>query len=295
MKLGIIGGTGLYDVEKDAEFLELDTPFGRPSDAIALIRRGEHEFYFLPRHGKGHRILPSELNHRANIFALRKLGIRTVLGFSAVGSLREDIHPGDFVLPDQYIDRTKRSSEHTFFGRGIVAHISFADPACARLRSYLHSVCRRILQGQPNRVHPEGTYVNMEGPAFSTRAESNFHRMLGAHIIGMTSLAEAKLCREAGICYACLALVTDYDAWRRGPETVAVEEVLKVLNENISLSRKCIESIMREPPPDEDCACRHALDNAIITAPDTIPAQRIEELSAILPESFLADWRRRQK
>jgi len=296
MKLGFIGGTGLYapGTNEPAEQLDVHTPYGAPSEHILHIRRGGHDFYFLARHGIGHRILPSEINHRANIFALRKLGVRTIIAFSAVGSLREEIRPGDFVLPDQYLDRTKRSADHTFFGRGIVAHISFDEPICARLRSYVEKVARRVCKGESDRVVSGGTYVNIEGPAFSTPVESNFYRMIGCDIIGMTSLAEAKLAREAGICYTSVGLVTDYDAWHHAYASVSVEEIIKVLSRKVGLSQQIIQAIMDDPPEETDCPCRHALDNAIITDPRVIPDERLAELELILPPQFLERIRRKQ-
>lgn len=289
MKIGFIGGTGLYSPGSDehAEQLDVHTPYGDPSERIIHIQRDARDFFFLARHGIGHRILPSEINHRANIFALRKLGVRTIIAFSAVGSLREEIRPGDFVLPDQYLDRTKRSADHTFFGRGIVAHISFAQPICGRLRSYVEKMVRRVCAGQSDRVISGGTYVNIEGPAFSTPAESNFYRLIGCDVIGMTSLAEAKLSREAGICYTAVALVTDYDAWQQAYASVSVEEIVKVLSRKVGLSQRIIQAIMDEPPDQSDCPCRHALDNAIVTDPRSVPEDRLAELQLILPAQFL--------
>jgi len=289
MKVGFIGGTGLYSLGTDThvEHLEVRTPYGDPSERIVHIQRNGHDFYFLARHGIGHRIMPSEINHRANIFALRKLGVRTVIAFSAVGSLREEIRPGDFVLPDQYLDRTKRSADHTFFGRGIVAHISFDEPICRRLRSYVEKVARKVCEGESDRVISGGTYVNIEGPAFSTPAESNFYRLIGGDIIGMTSLAEAKLSREAGICYTSVALVTDYDAWHHAYASVSVEEIIKVLSRKVGLSQRIIQAIMDNPPEETDCPCRHGLDNAIITDPSLIRADRLAELEPILPVQVL--------
>lgn len=288
MKIGIIGGTGLYDFVglHDARTLELDTPFGKPSDAIIAGELFGVEVFFLPRHGRGHRLLPSELPHRANVFAFKKLGVERVIGVSAVGSLREDLRPGDVCLPDQFFDRTKRSEEHTFFGRGVVAHISFAEPTCPDLRHVLHAAAGIAISGDgrfsERRVQNGGTYVNMEGPAFSTRAESFYYRRMGFDVIGMTSLAEAKLCREAEICYASVALVTDYDCWHESEAAVSVEVILEQLRANAGLAAEILRQAiprLREP---RTCACANALKNAIVTRPDLIPPERRQALEPII-------------
>jgi 5'-methylthioadenosine phosphorylase len=218
--LGVLGGSGLYRLDglEAVEPIELDTPFGVPSAAYRRGRARDADIVFLPRHGDGHRLLPSEINHQANIHGFLQLGVRQVLSFTAVGSLREDIRPRDIVLPDQYVDRTKQN--HTFFGDGVAAHVPFGDPVCPALHRIAAHLATERLPG-PARVHQGGTYVNIEGPAFSTRAESQMYRTLGFDIVGMTSLPEAKLAREAGLCYAAVALVTDYDCWRAAEESPA--------------------------------------------------------------------------
>jgi 5'-methylthioadenosine phosphorylase len=289
MKIGILGGSGLYEIKQfeQVEECRIETPFGDPSDAIMHGKMFGHDVYFLPRHGRGHVLLPSEINHRANIFALKSLGVTRVVSVSAVGSLRSDFRPRDICLPDQYFDRTKASDRHTFFGKGIVAHITFGDPVCNSLRQYVKQVVNSVIEdsglSETVRVHPGGTYVNMEGPAFSTRAESNYYRKMGFDIIGMTSLAEAKLCREAEICYACIALVTDYDCWHEAEEDVSVEMVLETLRANTNISRKIIARVV-ELLPEEDSACpsRNALNGAIMTAPDRIPEAIKRSLAPII-------------
>src|ERR1035437_892804 len=250
MKLGIIGGSGLYRLEglENVESVTVKTPFGAPSDALLHGRLNGRELYFLPRHGQGHRLLPGEIPHRANIFALKELGCAWVLSVSAVGSLREGLQPRDVVLPDQYYDRTKSAREHTFFGDGIVAHVSFGDPTCDSFRKLLAGVVADVLKqsGMPSRLFPSGTYVNMEGPAFSTRAESETYRKLGFDVIGMTSLAEAKLCREAEMCYQAMAMVTDFDCWHRTEEEVSVEAIIGHLQANVGFSKQVIGELARQ-------------------------------------------------
>lgn len=288
MKLGIIGGTGLYEMKglKDLESIEVSTPFGPPSDAFVSGKLAGAEVVFLARHGRGHRKLPSEINHRANIFGFKKLGVSQVIGVSAVGSLREDFRPRDVVLPDQYFDRTKKSLEHTFFGGGIVAHITFADPLCSRLRGALRSAAEAAAKGNPDsrgtKVHAGGIYVNMEGPAFSTRAESNTYRKLGFDIIGMTSLAEAKLCREAEICYASMAMVTDYDCWHETEESVTIEMIIGNLQANTALAHETLRRLAERAPKPDGCECQHALRSAIITAPEHVPQSVREQLAPII-------------
>ena len=289
MKLGIIGGTGLYDLVglHDRQTVAVETPFGAPSEPYQHGKLGGLEVYFLARHGHGHHIMPSELNHRANIFGFKKLGVERIIGVSAVGSLREDLRPRDVCLPDQYFDRTKHSTEHTFFGKGLIAHVAFADPVCPDLRHHLYSVTQEIVTGdarfQNQRVQNGGTYVNMEGPAFSTRAESLYYRRFGFDVIGMTNLGEAKLCREAEICYASLCLVTDYDCWHESEETVSVEMVLSHLKANAGLADEILRRMARrlENTP-ASCACSRALENTIVTRPNAIPKERIKELAPIV-------------
>ena len=286
MKLGIIGGSGLYALEGLTDVTErvMDTPFGAPSDAYICGRMEGREVIFLPRHGRGHRLLPSELNHRANIFGFKLLGVDCVLSISAVGSLREDFKPCDVVLPDQYFDRTKRWEDHTFFGRGIVAHVAFGDPTCAALRAAVATVCRRVAQREApgSRIHDGGTYVNMEGPAFSTKAESHFYRRMGFDVIGMTSLAEAKLCREAELCYQAAAMVTDYDCWHESAAAVTVEMVIANLTANTRFAKGIVRELIVNLPEIRSCGCDHALQNSIMTTADAIPARIKAELAPLI-------------
>lgn len=292
MKLGIIGGTGLYDLVglQEADPVQLETPFGKPSDHYLHGQLGHVEIYFLPRHSHGHRLLPFEIPHRANIYGFKALGVDRVIGISAVGSLREDLRPRDVCLPDQFFDRTKRSAEHTFFGGGLAAHIAFAEPICADLRRHLHAVTQEILSGdsryQGQRVQNGGTYVNMEGPAFSTKAESLYYRRLGFDVIGMTSLAEAKLCREAEICYASVGMVTDYDCWHESEETVSVEMVLIHLKANAGLAGEILRRVVSRPLETRNCTCGNALANCIISRPDIISPERRKALAPLV-EKYL--------
>ncbi len=278
-RIGIIGGSGLYDIEgiKDVERVEVDTPFGKPSDSFTLGKLAGREVVFLPRHGSGHTISPSELPFRANIYAMKKLDVAQIIAVSAVGSMKEEIRPLDIVIPDQFFDRTK-ARESTFFGDGIVAHVGFADPLCGAMGDALH----RAAQLTGARVHRGGIYVCMEGPQFSTRAESQTYRRLGASVIGMTNLQEAKLAREAEICYATLALSTDYDCWHVGEEDVTVEMIVKNLTKNVETAKKIIKVGIPELPRVRSCQCATALKDAIITRPDAIPEKRKKELELII-------------
>ena len=256
--LGVIGGSGLYELEglADVERRRVPTPFGDPSDELVVGRLGGTRLAFLPRHGRGHRVLPSELNFRANVFAMKTLGVEWILAVSAVGSLKKEIAPGHVVVPDQLIDRT-RQRPSTFFGRGIVAHVGFADPYCPNLSRAVADAAR----GAGATVHVGGTYVCMEGPLFSTRAESHLYRSWGASVIGMTNLQEAKLAREAEICFATMALATDYDCWRTGHDDVAIEDILKVLAANVDLARRTIAGVAGSLP-ERTCACSRAAREA---------------------------------
>ncbi|HPG00967.1 MAG TPA: S-methyl-5'-thioadenosine phosphorylase [Kiritimatiellia bacterium] len=288
MRLGIIGGSGLYEMDDltDVRPIHVPTPFGEPSDDYIRGVLGQTEIIFLPRHGKGHRILPAEINHRANIFGFKTLGVDRIIAVSAVGSLREEVRPRDIFLPDQYFDRTKGSLNHTFFGRGIAAHVGFGEPVCAKLRSSLRELSTRVIEEHKAyrgiQVHDRGTYVNMEGPAFSTKAESDVYRKMGFDIIGMTSLPEAKLCREAEICYASIAMVTDYDCWREDDAPVTVEMVIANLKANANLSKDLLRKLAQHPPKADRCACHQALENAIITHHDAIPADIKKTLAPII-------------
>jgi len=278
--IGIIGGSGLYDIEgfSDRQELTVTTPFGDPSDKIISGTFGGRDVYFLPRHGKGHRILPSELNHKANIYALRSLGVRFIIAVTAVGSLREDYEPRDIVLPDQFFDRTSRREHHTFFGRGIVGHIAFADPISPGLRTLLAEEAR----GVGCKVHDRGTYVCMDGPAFSTRAESNANRQLGFDIIGMTNLPEAKLAREAEIALATLAMVTDYDCWKVDEEPVTIDAVIAHLMANATTAKEVLARVIPRIPLTADWPEHHSLDNAIITDRSLWPEDTANSLEVIL-------------
>ena len=278
--IGIIGGSGLYQMEALTEVREIavDTPFGPPSDLIFAGRLAGRDVYFLPRHARGHRLLPTEINHRANLYALRSLGVRWLLSVGAVGSLKEEYPPRHLVLPDQFFDRTSRRAEHTFFGHGIVAHISFAEPTSAKLRSLVAAAAREL--GLP--VHDGGTYVNMDGPAFSTRAESNANRQLGFDVIGMTNLPEAKLAREAEIAMASVAFVTDYDCWKTDEEPVTVETVIGHLLANAETAKQIIARVVPRLPVVADWPEHRALDTAIITARPHWPVDTVEKLAVIL-------------
>ncbi|MDX9701616.1 MAG: S-methyl-5'-thioadenosine phosphorylase [Candidatus Auribacterota bacterium] len=278
--IGVIGGSGLYDIEgiHNMKKKTVSTPFGNPSGAYHIGTLGDMQVVFLPRHGEGHTLLPTEINYRANIYGFKSLGVEDILSVSAVGSLKEHIHPMDMVIPDQFFDRTNRSRESTFFGSGIVAHISFADPVCPCLSKALFAAGSGL--GVP--VHKGGTYLNMEGPAFSTRAESMVYRSWGMDIIGMTNLVEAKLAREAEICYATLAMVTDYDCWHESHEHVTLETVIEYLTKNIQNAKKIIKEVITNMPDTSDCSCKKALKNAIFTNPDKIDRKVVEKLHIIL-------------
>ena len=279
-KIGVIGGSGLYEIEEgltNAEEVWVSTPFGQPSDAITIGDLEGTRVAFLPRHGKGHRISPTELPVRANIYALKSLGVEWIISISAAGSLKEEIHPLDVLIPDQLIDRT-RSRANTFFGDGLVAHVGFADPFCPVLSQILNQTAKEVGAN----VHYGGTYLVMEGPPFSTRAESNLYRSWGADVIGMTALPEAKLAREAEICYATLAFVTDYDCWREATEIVTIEMVIDNLQRNIDMSKRILKRVVTEIPEKRECQCATALKYAIVTAPEIIPISVKEKLHLLI-------------
>jgi 5'-methylthioadenosine phosphorylase len=279
MKIGIIGGSGLYEMEGLTRLEEhrLSTPFGEPSDAFLSGVLHGREVVFLPRHGKGHRFLPSEIPFRANVWGMKKLGVTHLLSVSAVGSLREEIEPGHIVFPDQFIDRTFLRPS-TFFGRGVVAHVQFGDPVCPNLVADLAETATRLQVAH----HRGGTYVCMEGPQFSTRAESNLYRAWGGAVIGMTNLQEAKLAREAEICFATLALATDYDCWHETEEEVSVESVLKVMQSNIATSKRLLSGVVERIDPGRPCACHDALRYAILSRLEDLPAQTRADLEPII-------------
>ena len=278
--IGIIGGSGLYEMEglESIEARRIETPFGPPSDAYITGSLAGRRVAFLARHGRGHRLMPSELNFRANIFGFKLLGAEWVISASAVGSMREDLPPLDIVIPDQFFDRTKGRAS-TFFGNGLVAHVSFADPTCPVLGSMLFAAGQAV----GARVHQGGTYLCIEGPQFSTRAESRIYRSWGVDVIGMTNLQEAKLCREAEICYATLALVTDYDVWHETEEDVSVEAVVAILKQNAETATAIIKAAVSSfPTGREGCPCPSALKDAVITARSAIPADVRERLRPII-------------
>lgn len=276
--IGIIGGSGLYNIEgiKDIQSVSVDTPFGMPSDSFTVGTLEGRQVAFLPRHGKGHTILPSELNFRANIYAMKKLGAGYIIAVSAVGSMKEEIKPLDIVIPDQFFDRT-RGRISTFFGEGIVGHVSFADPVCETLADKLHQASKSV----GARVHKGGTYLCMEGPLFSTRAESNVYRQWGVSIIGMTNLQEAKLAREAEICYSTLAMSTDYDCWRVEEESVTLEMIIGNLNKNAEMAKRILKTVIPTIPKERTCACATASQNAIVTHKDKIPENTKKKLDVI--------------
>ena len=277
--IGIIGGSGLYSMPdfEAREELTLDTPWGSPSDAYHLGRLSGKEVVFLARHGRGHRISPSELNFRANIFGLKQLGVERIISLSAVGSLKEEHKPLDFVIPDQFFDRT-RGRVSTFFGEGLVAHISFADPICPQLAEVVRSACT----GAGVTVKKGGTYLCMEGPAFSTKAESNIYRSWGMDVIGMTNLQEAKLAREAEICYVTVAMVTDYDCWHPHHDAVTVADIIAVLNKNADNACKVVAGAVAAMPEIRGCKCGSALKHALITDRKAIPEATRKKLELLV-------------
>ncbi|HWX21696.1 MAG TPA: S-methyl-5'-thioadenosine phosphorylase [Candidatus Binatia bacterium] len=279
-RIGIIGGSGLYHLEgfTARKWVKVKTPFGPPSDDFLTGKLAGRDVVFLPRHGRGHRVLPSELNHRANIWGMKKLGVQCIISVSAVGSLQAKYKPCDIVLPDQFLDRTKQSFAHTFFGRGIVGHIAFADPVCEELRQILLRVARAV----KTRVHDGGTYVNMEGPAFSTRAESLTNHELGYDVVGMTNLGEAKCAREAEIAYATMAMITDYDCWKAGEAHVTVEMVIANLTKNAATAKAIIAKVIPQIPSEPNWPCHHALETAIMTDKKLWPARTKRDLKPIL-------------
>lgn len=278
--IGVIGGSGLYEMDGFSEVREVEvaTPFGPPSDKVVTGELAGRKVCFLPRHGVGHRILPHEINHRANVWALRSLGVRWLIAVSAVGSLREEIAPRDLVVPDQLIDRTGTQAKHTFFGNGIAAHVGFADPCCRDLRSILLEAARK----QTPRIHDGGAYLCMNGPAFSTRAEALMHRMVGASVIGMTHAPEARLAREAEISSAVLALVTDYDCWKEGEDDVEVGAVIANLHATSTLAREVVSDAIHRIPERPSSPPHRALDGAIFTPRALWPGKTAADLAPIL-------------
>jgi len=278
--IGVIGGSGLYQIEelRDTTEHKIDTPFGSPSDMLVGGKLSGRQVYFLPRHGRGHRILPHEINYRANIYALRSLNVRWIISVAAVGSLQEKYAPRDVVLPSQFYDRTSQRATHTFFGEGIAAHVGFAEPISANLRNLLAESARSL----GVTVHNGGTYVNMDGPAFSTRAESEFNHRNGFDVIAMTNLPEAKLAREAEIAFATMAMITDYDSWKVEEEPVSAQTVLSHLMANAETARKMIVNVVPQIPTEPNWPEHFALDTALITDRKLWPEDTVEKLRPIL-------------
>lgn len=278
--IGVIGGSGLYEMPglADREEIELDTPFGAPSDGFVIGTLADQRVAFLPRHGRGHRLLPSEVPSRANIHAFKQLGVERLISVSAVGSLREDLPPGRMVVPDQLVDRTKGVRPFTFFGGGVVAHVAFDQPFCPELRAALTNAVRATEQD----VAEQATLCVMEGPQFSTLAESELHRRNGFDLIGMTALPEAKLAREAELCYVTLALVTDYDSWHPAHDSVTVEAVVQVLQQNVKNAQAVITALVPHLSGERGCQCGNALQNAIMTTSGIIPAETRNRLELII-------------
>jgi len=278
-RVGIIGGSGLYDMEglEDPKWVSVDTPYGKPSDEYLTAELSGEEIVFLPRHGRGHKLLPSELNYRANIYGMKSLGVEYILSVSAVGSLKEEIKPLDFLIPDQYVDRTNQSRKTTFFGDGIVAHIGFANPSCDILNKLLYQAGEILGLN----MHEKGTYLNMEGPAFSTKAESNLYRSWGMDVIGMTNMPEARCAREAEICYSTLAMITDYDCWHDS-EDVSIDMIIQNLLKNAENAKKILKEVIPQIPQTRDCICSSALKEAIITDKDLIPEDAKKKLDIII-------------
>ncbi len=281
--IGVIGGSGLYEIEglEKVEEIRVETPFGDPSDAYVCGVLDGVKMVFLPRHGRGHRILPSEVNYRANIYGMKLLGVQQIISVSAVGSMKEEIVPGHIVVPDQFFDRTQGKRPSTFFGNGVVGHVQFADPVCAALSRRLAAAADAV----GATVHRGGTYICIEGPNFSTRAESNIYRSWGVDIIGMTNIPEARLAREAELCYATLALATDYDCWHDGHDDVSVEAVIAIIQQNVSMARQIIKEAVSEIAAGwqtSDCQCGEALKFAIMTAREQIPEQTRQDLAPLI-------------
>jgi 5'-methylthioadenosine phosphorylase len=284
-EIGIIGGSGLYSMSglSQTKEVRLKTPFGAPSDRYVIGTLAGRKVAFLARHGRGHRILPSELNFRANVYGFRQLGVERIVSLSAVGSLKEEHQPLDFVIPDQFFDRTRHRVD-TFFGNGIVAHVSFADPVCGELARVVEGACQEVgVRGKRG-----GTYVCMEGPQFSTKAESNVYRSWGMDVIGMTNLQEAKLAREAELCYVSVSMVTDYDCWHPGHDAVTVDQVVAVLAKNAENAAKVLRATIAAMPSGRGCKCGSALAHAILTDRDKIPAATRQKLKLILDKYLKA-------
>jgi len=279
-RIGIIGGSGLYKIEgiKNVKEVTVTTPFGKPSGKFVLGTLEGKEVIFLPRHDVGHRIPPSHINYRANIFGMKKLGVERIISVTACGSLKEEFKPLDFVAVDQFVDRTNYARDMSFFSEGIVAHIEFSHPVCEELRSLLYDAGKSLNL----RIHNGGTYINMEGPAFSTFAESKLYRSWGMDVVGMTNFAEAKLAREAEICYTTLAAVTDYDCWHPQHASVTIDMIIKNLNKNVENAKRILSTVIKDLNPERSCNCKDALKYAIITDRKVIPAKIKKDLKIII-------------
>ena len=277
--IGIIGGSGLYSMNglTDMREIRVKTPFGEPSDAIVLGTLEGKRVAFLARHGRGHRILPSEINYRANIYAMKLLGAERIISVSAVGSLKEDLRPGEFLVPNQFFDRTKNRTS-TFFGNGLVTHVAFAHPTCGQLSGVLADACVH----EAVKVHRRGTYICIEGPQFSTLAEAEVNRQLRFDVIGMTNLTEAKLAREAEICYATIAMITDYDCWHPDHESVTASQIIATLNQNAENAQKVLRAAVREVPSERSCKCGMALKHSLVTDMKLVPSATKKRLAAII-------------
>jgi 5'-methylthioadenosine phosphorylase len=282
--IGVIGGSGLYEMEglTDVREVSLHTPFGAPSDVFVTGVLDGVKMVFLPRHGRGHRLLPSEVPYRANIHGMKQLGVQRIISVSAVGSMREQIAPGHIVIPDQFFDRTQGKREASFFGDGVVGHVQFADPVCGDLSRLLAASAHRV----GATVHEGGTYLCIEGPNFSTRAESMIYRSWGVDVIGMTNLPEARLAREAEICYGTVALATDYDCWHEGHDDVSVDAVVAIIQQNVATARRIIRDAVGSMTADNNCVCNEALRYAIMTSPEAIPAATRARLSLLIDKYF---------
>ena len=278
-EIGVIGGSGLYSMSglTNSREIRVKTPFGDPSDAIVVGTLEGKRVAFLARHGRGHRILPTELNFRANIYAMKLLGVQRVISVSAVGSLQEDLRPGEFLIPDQFFDSTKGRAS-TFFGNGIVAHVTFDKPTCPQLSGVLAHSCRSL--NVP--VHEKGTYINMEGPQFSTLAEANYHRAMKFSVIGMTNVTEAKLAREAELCYSTIAMITDYDCWHPEHDSVTVATIIATLNQNATNAQNVLREAIKRLSAERNCKCGSALKHAILTDPKVVPSKTKKKLAAII-------------
>jgi len=282
-KIGIIGGSGLYEMDglENIETINLSTPWGEPSDQIIKGNLGETELFFLPRHNKGHKIMPSDINYRANIYAMKMLDVEWIISVSAVGSMKNEIAPGNIVIPSQFIDFTKKR-ESTFFGEGIVAHVSMAEPVCPQLSQILFNAA--FSSGAT--VHMGGTYICIEGPQFSTKSESDLYRRWDVDVIGMTNMPEAKLAREAEICYSTMALPTDYDCWHEDHDEVNVEDIIETLQKNVDMAKQVIKNVIESIPDEVRCKCNSALENSIITSKSEIQKSDLEKVSLLI-EGYL--------